>query len=172
MSIVTKSGDSGTTATADGKRVSKDDPIIHLYGELDELNAAIGLALCFMESKRNKATLTEVQNQIFNIGSRLTEKKAAVSDKETNSMENEIHLMEDKLHSLHHFIIPRGTQGCCFLHLARVSARGVERRLAGMKAQKEYLAYFNRLSDLLFVMARWENREEGVEEEIWKEWAD
>lgn len=172
MSIVTKSGDGGTTSTADGKRVGKDDPIIHLYGELDELNATIGTALCFMESKRNKATLTEVQNQIFKIGSHLSESKAAVSEKETIRLENEIHYMEEKLHSLHHFIIPRGTKGCCFLHMARVSARGVERRLAGMKAQKEYLAYFNRLSDLLFVMARWENKEEGFEEQIWKDWAD
>ncbi|MEM4272364.1 MAG: cob(I)yrinic acid a,c-diamide adenosyltransferase [Candidatus Bilamarchaeaceae archaeon] len=172
MSIITKSGDSGTTATADGRRVSKDDPLIHLYGELDALNAAIGAALCFMESKRNKATLTEVQEQIFKIGAHLGESKPAVSDKETVKMENEIHFMEEKLHSLHHFIIPRGTKGCCFLHLARVSARSVERRLAGMKAHKEYLAYFNRLSDLLFVMARWENKEEGVEEQIWKDWAD
>lgn len=172
MSIVTKSGDCGETSTSDGKRVSKADPIIHLYGELDELNASLGVALCFMESKKNKGTIVEVQNQIFHIGAHLPEKKPAISEKETLHIENEIKEMEERLKAMHHFIIPRGTKGCAFLHNARVCARRVERTLAGMKMPKEYLAYFNRLSDLLFVMARWENHEEGVEEEIWKDWAD
>lgn len=170
MAIVTKHGDAGITTTPDGKKVSKADPIIEVYGTLDELNVALGTALCFVESDKSKKLLRELQRQVFEIGAHISQKEPRVTDLDIKKLENEISIMEEKLQSIQHFIIPGGTKGSCFLHQARIEAREVERRLASMNASPIYLAYFNRLSDFLFVLARWENNEEGIDEEIWKEW--
>ncbi len=170
MTIITKTGDNGTTSVNGGKRVSKADPIIEVYGTLDELNVALGTAIEFSETDKSKKLLPEIQKYIFEISSHVAEKKPRVGDLEIKKMENEIKLMEEKLQVIQHFVIPGGTKGSCFIHQARIAAREAERRLVGIKAHATYLAYFNRLSDLLFVLARWENKEEGIDEEIWKEW--
>lgn len=170
MTIITKTGDKGKTSVNGGKRVSKADPIIEVYGTLDELNVALGTALEFAETDKSKKLLPEIQKYIFEISGHVAEKKPRVGDLEIKKMENEIKLMEEKLQVMQHFVIPGGTKGSCFIHQARIAAREAERRLVGIKAHPTYLAYFNRLSDLLFVLARLENKEEGVDEEIWKEW--
>ncbi len=170
MTIITKTGDKGETSVAGGKRVSKSDPIIEVYGTLDELNVALGTANEFAETGKSKKLLPEIQKQVFEIGAHVADKKPRVGELEIKKMENEIKLMEEKLQVMQHFVIPGGTKGSCFIHQARIAAREAERRLVGINASPIYLAYFNRLSDLLFVLARWENKEEGVDEEIWKEW--
>ncbi len=172
MTIYTGKGDNGFTSTPNNKKISKADPAIEIYGTLDEFNVALGIALCFVETKKSKALLNELQRQIFKINAHITDPKPIIGELETKKLENEIRIMEERLHVVPHCVIPGGTKGSCFLHQARVCAREVERRLAAINAHPEYLKYFNRLSDFLFVLARWENMEEGVEEEIWKEWED
>lgn len=170
MTIFSKTGDEGETSVVGGKRVSKSDALVEVYGTLDELNVALGTALAFAKTGKSKKLLPEIQKQVFEIGAHVAEENPKVGELDIKKMENEIRLMEERLQVMQHFIIPGGTKGSCFIHQARIEAREVERRLVGTKANKTYLAYFNRLSDLLFVLARWENKEEGVDEEIWKEW--
>ena len=170
MTIVSRSGDKGKTTTTGGKKVSKADPIIEVYGTLDELNVAIGTALCFVQTEKSKTLLAGIQKDIFEIAAHVGKDEPRIRELEIKKLENEIKVMEEKLQVMQHFIIPGGTKGSCFLHQARVSAREVERRMTGIKANLIYIAYFNRLSDFLFVLARWENKEEGVDEEIWKDW--
>ncbi|MCP4647093.1 MAG: cob(I)yrinic acid a,c-diamide adenosyltransferase [bacterium] len=170
MTIITRKGDKGKTSVNGGKQVSKSDPIIEVYGTLDELNVALGTAIEFVETGKSKKLLPEIQKQVFEISAHVVDKKSRIGDLEIKRMENEIKLMEEKLQVMQHFVIPGGTKGSCFIHQARIAARKVERRLVEIKASPVYLAYFNRLSDLLFVLARLENKEEGVDEEIWKEW--
>ena len=170
MTIITKTGDKGKTSVNGGKLVSKADPIIEVYGTLDELNVALGTAIEFVETDKSKKMLPELQKQVFEIGAHMADKKPRIGDLEIKKLENQIKLMEEKLQVMQHFVIPGGTKGSCFIHQARIAARKAERRLVGIKAHAIYIVYFNRLSDLLFVLARLENKEEGVDEEIWKEW--
>ena len=172
MTIYSKKGDKGFTTTPQKKKISKSDPIIEIYGTLDELNVALGTALAFVQSKKSKNILHMIQKQIFEINAHIEEEKPITEKAEIKRMENEIGLMEERLQVMEHFIIPGGTKGSCFIHQARIIARKIERRLSSIGASSEYLAYFNRLSDLLFVLARWENKEEGIEDEIWKEWEE
>ena len=123
-----------------------------------------------MESEKSKTLLRELQRQVFEIGAHISSEPPRVTDLDIKKLENEISIMEEKLQSIQHFIIPGGTKGSCFLHQARIDAREAERRLASINAAPIYLAYFNRVSDFLFVLARWENKEEGVDDEIMKEW--
>lgn len=170
MTIFTKEGDEGETTISRGKRLRKSDSLVEVYGTLDELNVALGTALAFAKTDKSKKLLPEIQKQVFEIGAHISEKGAKVKELDIRRIENQIKIMEEKLQVMQHFIIPGGTKGSCFIHQARIEAREVERRLVSINANKTYLAYFNRLSDLLFVLARWENKEEGVDEEIWKEW--
>ncbi|MBD3397716.1 cob(I)yrinic acid a,c-diamide adenosyltransferase [Candidatus Micrarchaeota archaeon] len=170
MTIFTKEGDEGETSISKGKRLRKSDTLIEVYGTLDELNVALGTALAFAKTDKSKTLLPEIQKQVFEISTHISEKGAKVKELDIRRIENQIKIMEERLQVMQHFIIPGGTKGSCFIHQARIEAREVERRLVSINANKTYLAYFNRLSDLLFVLARWENKEEGVDEEIWKEW--
>ncbi len=172
MTIYSKNGDKGYTSTPQNSKISKSDPVIEIYGTLDELNVSLGTALAFAQSSKSKKLIRGIQKQIFEISAHVSDKTPAIKEVDVKRMENEIGVMEERLHVMQHFIIPGGTKGSCFIHQARILAREVERRLSQVKANPLYLAYFNRLSDLLFVLARWENKEEGIEEEIWKEWED
>jgi len=170
MTIYTGKGDKGFTSTPNNKKISKSDPIIEIYGTLDELNVALGTSLAFSQSEKSKKTLSTLQKQIFEIGAHIEDKTPLIKEVDIKRMENEIMVMEERLQVMQHFIIPGGTKGSCFIHQARILARELERRLSNINAPPIYLAYFNRLSDMLFVLARWENKEEGIEEDIWKEW--
>jgi len=172
MTIYTGAGDKGTTTTPNKKKISKADPTIEIYGTLDELNVDLGTALCFVQTPKSKKLIPKLQKQIFEISAHVSDPKPVIGEVDTKKLENEIGVMEEKLHVVPHSVIPGGTKGSCFLHQARVRAREVERRLSAVNASGAYLKYFNRLSDLLFVLARWENHEEGLEEEVWNEWAD
>ena len=172
MTIYSKDGDRGFTSTPNNRKISKSDPIIEIYGTLDELNVALGTALAFAQSKKSKKLLSELQKQIFEISAHVEDKTPLIAEVDIKRMENDIMIMEERLQVMQHFIIPGGTKGSCFIHQARILAWELERRFSNIKAPSIYLAYFNRLSDLLFVLARWENKEEGIEEEIWKEWEE
>ncbi|MGB9665171.1 MAG: cob(I)yrinic acid a,c-diamide adenosyltransferase [Ignavibacteria bacterium] len=181
MKIYTKTGDDGTTGLFGGKRVLKDDDRVDTYGEIDELNSVIGLAVNFVLSKDVKTDLKEIQNQLFNIGAFLAtpvEDRSKlkflnnISDEDVIQLEKRIDFYDEKLPELKNFILPGGATSAGFLHFARTVCRRCERKIVKFalkeEADKIYIKYFNRLSDFLFIVARYENYFAGVKEVEWK----
>jgi cob(I)alamin adenosyltransferase len=178
MKIYTKKGDDGTTSTFSGKRVSKDSPIMHAQGIIDELNATIGIALSVNKNKEIKEILNAIQFDLFVIGSEITlseqgdKNKIKIAEVKINFLEETIDEIENKLPKLHHFVLPGGSRLSAQLHLSRTVCRRAERDLVTFieKTNLETLSlkYINRLSDLLFVLARYANVLEKVKESLWK----
>ncbi|MFQ5474678.1 MAG: cob(I)yrinic acid a,c-diamide adenosyltransferase [Candidatus Nanoarchaeia archaeon] len=161
MGIVTKRGDKGKTSLCGCTGCSKDDPRVDAYGAVDELNSAIGVALnsCSNESME---VLELVQNQLFVVGAVIAgSEKHSVDDTHIIYLENEIKKAEDALPLQNGFILPKGKGAA--LHLARTICRRAERRAVASKQSENVLAYLNRLSDLLFILAR---KESGKDEEV------
>ncbi len=183
MKIYTKTGDKGETGLFGGKRVSKDDVRIEAYGTVDELNSVIGTARAFNDNKIMDLILAEIQNQLFILGSDLATpsdvKSTAtkrISVKDYTSLEGIIDDFESKLGPLNSFILPAGTKAAALLHSARSVCRRAERRVVSLKktgeASDEDVIYLNRLSDLLFMLARYNNKISGVKDVPWKQRAD
>ncbi|MFA5411990.1 MAG: cob(I)yrinic acid a,c-diamide adenosyltransferase [Candidatus Micrarchaeia archaeon] len=168
MGIYTRTGDAGETTTHVGKRVMKDDALVEAYGSLDELNSFLGLAIAFSPSKGTQAVLKRVQKEIFDIGASIFSGGIPVGEADVKTLEKDIDVVEERLKPLKHFIVPGGTKEAALLHCARTVCRRAERRLVSAKADKMLIKYLNRLSDLLFVLARLENAKQGMGEEIWK----
>ncbi|MEI1278126.1 cob(I)yrinic acid a,c-diamide adenosyltransferase [Leptospira venezuelensis] len=179
MKIYTKKGDSGTTSLASGTRVSKSDPRVELYGTADELNSAIGVAISFLtENSKLKDPLERIQNLLFELGSELAGYKkkddsSCILEDDISELEKEIDLWQDSLLPLKNFILPGGSSASSFLHVARTLARRLERDLVGYKEEghevfPENLRFLNRLSDHLFVAARYANFESKIPEPEWK----
>ena len=166
--IYTKGGDKGLTSLGDGKRVSKNSLRVKSYGEVDEVNATIGIVVCYC-SDHLKKNLKNIQNHLFDIGADLCipdkNKKAKSLNEGINMLEKEIDKMNTKLSPLKSFILPGGTKSSSFLHLARTITRRCERSLVELdskeKINSEIIIYINRLSDFLFVAARIENMKDG-----------
>ncbi len=166
--IYTKGGDKGLTSLGDGKRVSKNSLRVKSYGEVDEVNATIGVVVCYC-SDQLKKNLKNIQNHLFDIGADLCipdkNKKAKSLNEGINMLEKEIDKMNTKLSPLKSFILPGGTKSSSFLHLARTITRRCERSLVELdskeKINSEIIIYINRLSDFLFVAARIENMKDG-----------
>lgn len=179
MKIYTRTGDSGETGLFDGRRVPKSDLRVDAYGEIDELNAAIGLVLAEGLDADMSDMLRAVQRSLFAIGGRLADPAKRIADRvtkvvltsgETESLERWIDQLETELPQLRRFILPGGSRAGALLHLARTVCRRAERRmvLLGPDAfEPELLAYVNRLSDFLFVAARAANRRAGIPEIEW-----
>jgi cob(I)alamin adenosyltransferase len=178
MKIYTKTGDDGTTGLFGGGRVRKSDPRIECYGTVDELNAAIGFAAAGGAELADK--LAQVQNELFVIGSHLatpeedTRRLARVPALEESSvarLEAEIDTNEAQLPPLRNFILPGGVEAAARLHLARTVCRRAERLLVAFGADHPVdpliLRYLNRLSDWLFVYARWCNHRAGMPDVPW-----
>lgn len=181
MKIYTKTGDDGTTGLFGGKRVLKDDDRVDTYGEIDELNSLIGLSLSFVLSNDVKSDLMSIQNQLFNIGAYLAtpvEDRTKlnylknISDDDVSYLEKRIDYYDEKLPELKNFILPGGIVSAGFLHYARTVCRRCERKIVKFalkeEADKIYIKYFNRLSDFLFIVARYENYFAGYKEIEWK----
>jgi cob(I)alamin adenosyltransferase len=181
--IYTRSGDSGTTALFGGGRVPKDHPRVIAYGEVDELNSTIGVAIAFLQNKLVADTLSEVQNELFNVGAELAsesggEKAAAHAraftdaDAKTAALEHLMDELDAGLPPLTTFILPSGSQAGALLHLGRTVCRRAERAVVTLSHQEQVnpdlARYLNRLSDLLFVMARHVNHAEGKPETQWR----
>ncbi len=167
MSIVTKGGDKGETSLLGGQRVPKTDQRIQAYGEVDELNASIGVALAYVKNSEAKKVLHQVQNDLFRIGAELAAlgtkftKFPRITSEHTNAIEKEVYRIEKKLPKQRSFILPSGNEAAAHLHLARTICRRAERSAVscGQKYQiPEIIKYLNRLSDLLFIYARLENK--------------
>jgi cob(I)alamin adenosyltransferase len=172
--IYTRTGDDGTTGLGDGARVAKDDPRVEAYGTVDELNSAIGVILAIAGLPQAiRATLTEVQHDLFDLGGELCiPGSRAIRAAQVTRLETTLDAYNDPLPALKEFILPGGGPAAAACHLARTIARRAERRawtLAKNAAVNADLTnYLNRLSDLLFVLARVLARQESGTEVLWR----
>lgn len=180
MKIYTKGGDQGQTGLFGGQRVPKDHLRLHTYGTFDELNATIGLVLAenaFPGEGLVRTGLARIQNELFQLGAELaTPPGKAVSMRLIESadilrLEGEIDAMESNLKPLKTFILPGGSKVSAFLHLCRTVCRRAERELVVLHRSEpvrpEVLGYVNRLSDYLFVAARFTNAQAGIADIPW-----
>lgn len=180
MKIYTRTGDAGGTGLFDGTRVLKSDPRVGSYGEVDELNAWLGLVRSDAASDAQLSDMLEqIQRDLFGLGARLADPakkiaervtKAAVTNEDISRLEGWIDLLEAELPPLRRFILAGGSRAGAALHVARTICRRAERSIVslGVEAiEPALLGYMNRLSDLLFVMARAANRRAGAGETEW-----
>lgn len=177
LKIYTKTGDDGTTGLQGGRRVSKSDLRIQAYGAVDEINSVLGIVLTHELDQDMKSLLTQIQNELFTAGSDLSNpdlfnQKNRVSESMIANLESHIDKFESELAPLTNFILPGGNTVAAFLHLARTTTRRAETILVEL-AKKEQInqscqKYLNRLSDLLFVMARLANKRTNTPDVIWK----
>ena len=180
MKIYTKTGDDGTTGLIGGSRVRKSDPRLECYGTIDELNATLGLAAVVLDGSLKEA-VTQVQNDLFVIGSHLATPDAApatkaalpsIDEQMVTHLEMQIDAAEAQLPALRNFILPGGTESAARLHVARTICRRAERLLVDFSMDRPVfpiiVTYLNRLSDWLFVHARLANHRSGVADVVWK----
>jgi len=160
--------------------VRKDDPRVAAYGDVDELNALLGVVLAYSADKPLNRLLQRVQRDLFALGAQLADPrarigtrkaKAAFEPAQVRQLEKEIDSRETKMEPLRAFILPGGSALASFLHLARAVCRRAERSMVTLARDEPVdpvlLAYVNRLSDLLFVLARYENHRSGYSEDRW-----
>lgn len=171
--IYTRTGDKGETALGDGTRVAKQAPRVEAYGTVDEANSAIGQVLaCARVPEAVRRCLTEVQHDLFELGGELCiPGHRAIEARFVTRLEAELDAFNADLPALKEFILPGGGQAAAACHLARTIVRRAERRVRSLAKAEEVgndvLRYLNRLSDLLFVIARRLAREESGQEVIW-----
>lgn len=169
--IYTRGGDTGKTSLTGGTRVSKDDCRVRAYGDVDETNAAIGIARLYVKKKAD-AMLMRIQHDLFDLGADLSTPHSQKASKtplrmvaaQVTRLEKEIDAMNAGLKPLNSFVLPGGSKAAGYLHLARTVCRRAERSMVGFAARHKVnpvaLQYINRLSDHLFVLARHVNAEE------------
>lgn len=177
MKIYTRTGDGGETGLFGGPRLAKDAPRIAAYGTVDELNAQVGLARCEDLPRDMDEVLRDVQNRLFQMGAELATPDAAkrtvseIGGEQVAKLEAAIDRMEAALPKLTEFILPAGCPAAAQLHVARTVCRRAERALVTLSRDEpltgQLLAYLNRLSDLLFVMARAANANAGHTDVPW-----
>ena len=175
--IYTRGGDKGETSLGDGSRVKKKDLRVAAYGTVDETNGVVGIARLHAQGEAD-AMLSRIQNDLFDLGAdlctpedgRKAEGALRIVDAQVERLEREIDAMNAELQPLTSFILPGGTAASAYLHLARTVARRAERLLCELAESQPVnpaaIRYINRLSDHLFVLARWEN-EKGVRDVLW-----
>jgi len=181
--VYTRAGDDGTTALIGGDRVGKDSARVDCYGTIDELMSVLGLARTALEGSaagpRLLATIARIQNELFNLGSLLATPDAQrragapqILPRHIEALEAEIDELNDSLPELRSFVLPGGGWAASYLHLARTVCRRAERLMVGLAATEDLgehlIAYVNRLSDALFVFARWAALAEGRAEPLWE----
>jgi cob(I)alamin adenosyltransferase len=182
VKIYTKTGDSGETGLFDGTRVTKADARVATYGDVDELNAGLGVARATLHDPELTGMLEQIQRDLFALGARLADPshriagrvtKAAIDLADITRLEGWIDTLEATLPPLRRFILAGGSPGGAALHLARTVCRRAERAMVALRTndhdafESELLIYVNRLSDLLFVMARAANQRAGTPEIEW-----
>ena len=170
--VYTRTGDQGTTGLADGSRVAKNDPRVHCMGEVDELNACIGIALSQLEDGPALQVLFAVQHDLFDIGAELCQPgKQLITEEYVAGLETSADAFNAGLSDLKEFILPGGSQAVASLHLARTVCRRVERALVELNdlepINQVTCRYINRLSDLLFIVSRAQAHDDGSGEVYW-----
>ncbi|HEX3726732.1 MAG TPA: cob(I)yrinic acid a,c-diamide adenosyltransferase [Pirellulales bacterium] len=180
MKIYTKTGDQGETGLFGGPRVRKDTPRIEAYGTVDELNSVLGIVRASRVSADIDTLLGKIQNDLFSLGAQLAtpdpaaHHTALVTPAQITALEDAIDRYEADLEPLKTFILPGGTPAAAGLHLARTVCRRAERRVVTLVEQSidtvagEIVIYLNRLSDLLFVLARAVNHADGLGDVKWQ----
>jgi cob(I)alamin adenosyltransferase len=172
--IYTRTGDDGTTGLANGERIDKADPRVAAFGDVDETNSALGLLLAEPDLPQAiAASLTRLQHELFEIGAELSlPGYRQIGGEHVAQLERDLDALNDELPPLKEFVLPGGTRTAALCHLARTICRRAER--SAWAASKlttlnpELLRYLNRLSDLLFVMARFLARRNGGQETLWR----
>lgn len=179
MKIYTRTGDGGETGLFDGTRVSKNDPRVAAYGDVDELNAWLGLVRASTQDTALVAMLEHIQRDLFGLGARLADPARRIADRVTKAvvtaddvsrLEGWIDGLESEVPPLRRFILAGGSPTGAALHVARTVCRRAERSIVSLgpdAIEPDVIVYVNRLSDLLFVMARTANRRAGVPEQEW-----
>lgn len=180
VKIYTRGGDKGDTSLIGGKRVSKSSIRIKAYGNVDELNASIGVAISFIEDQEMKNVLQRIQNELFVVGADLadpsypdsTSNVPRVTDVMVKELESIIDKYEQEVGAIQYFILPGGSKEASLLHLSRVIARRAERTCVELsnteKINSVIVTYLNRLSDLLFILARVINKRRNVNDIAWR----
>jgi len=179
MKIYTKKGDKGQTSLFGGGPYPKNDQRVATYGEVDELNSVIGCVLSELEEEFLKKNLSEIQKQLFVVGAELASvnppekmKVGFIQSGHVKALENLIDHCEASLKPLAQFILPGGCKAAALLHLARTTCRRAERSLVSLSQaqviREELIVYLNRLSDTLFIMARFANAKAKVEDVLWE----
>ncbi len=178
--VYTRQGDNGTTRLGSGQEVAKDSTRIQAYGTVDELNSVVGIVISFEPIAEVKAALSKIQHELFTLGGDLCvleedKQKWEMQQIEINQVEALEKLMDqmnEELQPLEDFILPGGTKVSAFLHQARCVCRRAETLVVSLskkeKIGESVLKYLNRLSDTLFVLARYENFKNGVEDVYWQ----
>jgi cob(I)alamin adenosyltransferase len=177
--IYTRTGDDGTTGLVDGSRLPKHAARMEAIGAVDEANCAIGLALCALGDTPHAGALTRIQNDLFDLGADLAtpgddftpgEMTLRIVPSQVEWLERQIDSINEHIAPLKSFILPSGSEAAARVHIARASARSAERRAAALAAAEPVnpaaLAYINRLSDYLFVLARAVNAN-GADDVLW-----
>lgn len=177
MKIYTKKGDSGETSLFGGQRVPKNSKRIESYGTVDELNSVLGVVTSFDINEKTRSLIIEVQKQLFVLGADLSTPPSGkvridrIGEAEIEFLENSIDELEESLEPLKSFILPGGSSGGAQLHVGRTVCRRAERLTVECASEEEIselcVKYLNRLSDFLFVLARFENKKSGQEETKW-----
>lgn len=175
MKIYTRTGDRGETSLFGGTRVAKNDPRIEAYGTIDELNSFLGVARAAWPDSVIDAELEQVQSDLFDAGAHLaspgTSRFGGIGSDRIESLERGIDTMEAELAPLKNFILPGGSPAAAHLHVARAVCRRAERLVVALHDDsaptQSTIAFLNRLSDYLFVAARFANRRAGVEDVVW-----
>ena len=171
--ITTRTGDKGTTGLADGSRVDKDSPRIEIIGTIDELNSLIGLILTETMPEEVCSCLIAIQHDLFDLGGGFSiPGKEGISDKQLARLDTQVEAFNENLPRLKEFILPGGSRAASLGHVARCVCRRAERRvtsLVDMDVVPELaIPYLNRLSDLLFVLSRVLNKENGQPDVLWQ----
>lgn len=179
--IYTKGGDTGTTGLVGGTRIKKSDPRIHLYGEVDELNSHIGMAISLLPSNFDLSLLVQIQSALFDLGSNLACEKdkrdhyklPQIKEKTISQLEVDIDQMDSQCLPLKNFILPGGDPAAAAFHICRTVCRRLERQMVDFEDQhngevpEKALAFINRLSDYFFVISRYINSTKNIEETLW-----
>lgn len=177
MAIYTKKGDRGETSLYDAdarkaKRVSKSSQRIDAIGSVDEVNSSLGVAASFIKDKKTIKIIEEIQRDLLTIGSVLAGSDLELSEDRVHELEEAIDELEGKLPVLANFILPGGSKAAAHLQQSRSVTRRAERALVDLSenedVDKTLIMYINRLSDLLFMLARDQNKKEKVEDKVWK----
>ncbi|MDX3933655.1 MAG: cob(I)yrinic acid a,c-diamide adenosyltransferase [Stenotrophomonas sp.] len=171
--IYTRTGDDGSTGLGDGSRVGKDDARVAAFGTVDEANSALGVLLAVPLPADVQALLTRLQHQLFDLGGELCiPGHAAITDADVTALEQQLDRYNADLPMLKEFILPAGGEAAARCHLARTIVRRAERETVALSrveaVRPQALHYLNRLSDLLFVLARVLARADGAGEVLWQ----
>jgi len=171
--IYTKTGDKGETGMADGSRVGKDDIRVAAIGDIDELNSQLGLLVLEVQAAEMKSKLNQIQHILFDLGAELTMPEyQAIEAEHVNMLEDYLDQLNESLPPLDEFILPGGSRAAAIAHISRAVCRRAERSLVSLQRQQtmneSLLAFVNRLSDLLFIIARQCCVDDGVDEVYWQ----